>query len=90
MQGLSTDSGTTGRESDGWGKGHPKEEAIRDRRNEILGVRRRIPISQLISATGWRENAALVRLLWLRSGGVCRGSLFLAVQQLVSIPRIAA
>jgi hypothetical protein len=90
VQGLSTDSGTTERESDGRGKGHPKEEAIQDRRNEILGGRRRIPISQLISPTGRRENAALVRLLWLRSGGVCCGSLFLTVQQLVSIPQIAA
>ena len=52
VQGLSTDSGTTERESDGRGKGHPKEEAIQDRRNEILGGRRRIPISQLISPTG--------------------------------------
>ncbi len=38
------------------------------------------------SATGRRENAALVRLLRLRSGGVCHGCCFCDEQQLVTIP----
>jgi hypothetical protein len=42
------------------------------------------------SATGWQENTALVMLLQLCSGGVCRSRCFLGYTAESSHPRMAA
>jgi hypothetical protein len=50
----------------------------------------RVRISSLEKPTGWRENAALVRVLLLRSRGVCRRCLPFHCAAEIDHPRNAA